>query len=105
MILRWVIGTLAAWRITHLLNSEDGPGELFQRARRNAGDGFWGRLLGCFLCLSLWVALPISWLSARSWKERILLWPAFSAGAILIEHSLQRSEPPLPAVYFEDEEH
>jgi hypothetical protein len=104
LFLHWVIGTLATWRMTHLLNSEDGPGELFLQARQKAGDGFWGRLLGCFLCLSLWVAFPLAWLSSRTWKERALLWPAFSAGAILIEHSLDRSTPPPPAVYYEDKE-
>jgi hypothetical protein len=104
MIIRWMLGSLAVWRMTHLLNSEDGPGEVFFKARQRAGGGFWGRLIGCFYCLSLWVAVPITLLSARSWKERALLWPGLSAGAIILEHFIDRSELPPPAVYYEDQE-
>jgi hypothetical protein len=57
-----IVGLLAVWRITHLLAAEDGPGEILARLRRCAGDGFWGRLLDCFYCLSLWAAVPVAWL-------------------------------------------
>ena len=104
MIVRWLIGILAVWRVTHLLSKEDGPGDVFFQTRQRAGDGFWGRLFGCFYCLSLWIALPFAWLSVRSWKERALLWPGLSAGAILLELFMERSELPPPAVYYEDTE-
>jgi hypothetical protein len=104
MIFRWVIGVLVVWRLTHLLNSEDGPGEIFLKTRQRAGNGWPGQLLGCFMCLSLWVALPAAWLISNSWKQRTLFWPALSAGAILLEHAFSRSDSPPPAVYFEDEE-
>ena len=104
MIFRWVIGVLAVWRLSHLLNSEDGPGEIFLKARHHAGTGWLGQLLGCFMCLSLWVALPVTWLTCRPWKQRALFWPALSGGAIMLEHIFSRSDSPPPAVYFEDEE-
>lgn len=57
-----LIAVLAVWRGTHLLWGEDGPFEIFLRLRKLAGRGFFGELLDCFYCLSLWIALPIAWL-------------------------------------------
>lgn len=81
----FLLGTLAVWRITHLLNAEDGPGDLVVHLRRFAGGGFWGQALDCFYCLSLWAAAPFAIFLSKKPVERILLWPALSAGAILIE--------------------
>ncbi len=98
MELYWlVLGVLGVWRLTHLLFAEDGPWEVVIRLRRRAGTGFWGSLLDCFYCLSLWVAAPFALLLGSGWKERLLLWPALSAGAILVERvnaSLDRGAPP-----------
>src|SRR5437763_519395 len=58
--IRFAIASLAAWRITHLLAHEDGPGDVIYRLRALGGAGFWGRLLDCFYCLSLWIAAPLS---------------------------------------------
>src|SRR6516165_7572727 len=79
------LGAFGVWRITHLLNAEDGPRQIFVRLRELVGKGFWGDLLDCFYCLSLWVAVPFSWWIGEGWRERILLWPALSAAAILAE--------------------
>ena len=103
MFYGFVLGTLAVWRVTHLLNAEDGPWQLTVRLRRRAGNGFWGELLDCFLCLSLWVSLPFALLIGSQWKERFLLWPALSAGAIVLERITARRETP-PAYIFEDQE-
>lgn len=84
-VYRFVLGVLAVWRVTHLLYAEDGPWDTIVRVRRLAGAGFWGRLLDCFYCLSLWIAAPLAVLLGSGWAERLLLWPALSAGAILIE--------------------
>jgi hypothetical protein len=95
-----VVGVLGVWRITHLLQAEDGPWDLVVRLRRKAGDTFWGKLLDCFYCLSLWIALPFALGLEADWKERLLLWPALSAAAILLE----RITVPAAAEYFEDKE-
>src|SRR5688500_16170260 len=96
------LGVLAVWRLTHLLHAEDGPWHLFARLRWAAGNGFWGQLLDCFLCLSLWVSLPAALLLAPGWREGIVLWLGLSGGAIIIERATSR-----PAAYIEDpkEEH
>lgn len=100
-----VLGILAVWRIVHLLVAEDGPAYLLVRLRRKAGKGFWGSLLDCFYCLSLWISTPIACFIGDNWKERLLLWPALSGGAILLERMTSREEqPPPPAFYVEDKE-
>jgi hypothetical protein len=92
----FILGAFGVWRITHLLNAEDGPGEIFVRLRRLAGSGILGGVLDCFYCLSVWIAAPFAWLLASSWRERLFLWPALSGAAILIE----RFHRPVPQ-YFE----
>jgi len=99
-----VLGILGVWRIVHLLNAEDGPWNLLAKLRQLAGTGFWGNLLDCLYCLSLWVAAPFAYFLGEGWKDRLLLWPALSGGAILLERLTSREEPPLPAVYTEDRE-
>jgi len=95
-------GVLCCWRLTHLLQAEDGPWDMVVRLRRRAGSGFWGKLLDCFYCLSLWVALPIAFWLGDSWVHRLILWPAVSGGAILLERATARRSEDPPAVYYEE---
>ena len=88
-----ILGVLAVWRITHLVNAEDGPWQLVVRLRRFVGDGFWGELMDCFYCLSMWVSAPLAILIGSGIKERILLWPALSAGAALLERLTLQADP------------
>jgi hypothetical protein len=76
---------LSVWRITHLLQAEDGPFDVVFYIRKKAGAGFFGSLLDCFYCLSIWVALPFALWTGNDLKEIILLWLSFSAAAILLE--------------------
>lgn len=98
------IGILCVWRVTHLLQAEDGPWDLIARLRRRAGAGFWASLMDCFYCLSLWIAVPFALSLGEGWKERLLLWPALSAAAILLERVTLKENAAPPAAYFEDEE-
>jgi hypothetical protein len=82
-----ILGVLGVWRVTHLLNAEDGPWDIFVSLRRSVGSGFWGDLLDCFYCLSLWVAVPFAFVLAETWREDIVLWLALSGGAILLERA------------------
>jgi Protein of unknown function (DUF1360) len=88
-----MIGVLSVWRITHLLNAEDGPGHIFVRIRKAVGNGFWGSLLDCFYCLSLWIAAPLAMFIGDGVKERCFLWLAFSGGAILLERGTSNALP------------
>jgi hypothetical protein len=100
---RFVLGALAVWRITHLLNAEDGPGDVFVRFRKRAGNGWFGSLLDCFYCLSMWVAAPLAWIAGTGCVERLLLWPALSGAAILLERTTARPEAWTEVPYFEEE--
>src|SRR5262252_2969649 len=98
MRLYWLtLGVLAVWRVTHLLSAEDGPWEVLDRLRQWAKGRFLGALLDCFYCLSLWIALPLAIGIGTGWMERVLLWPAFSAGAILLERMTSRDGVSPPA--------
>ena len=100
-----VLAALATWRVTHLLWGEDGPGEVFARLRKIAGQGVFGRLLDCFYCLSLWVAAPIAALLAGSWPDCGLIWLALSGAAILMERATADRVMPPPALWLEDTPH
>ena len=101
---RFLLGTLSVWRVTHLLYAEDGPWDTIFQLRQSVGSGLWGQLLDCFYCLSVWIAAPVAILLGQKLDERILTWPALSAGAILIEHTMNRGHGEAPALFFEESE-
>jgi len=86
------ITCLAVWRITHLLAKEDGPWDMIFKLRKQVGQGFWGSLLDCFYCLSIWVALPFAWGEGSTVKEKLLWWLALSGAACLLEKVTNRFE-------------
>jgi hypothetical protein len=108
----WTLGCLACWRLTHLLWAEDGPWQVIARLRdrlpRSPHSGLpW--LFGCFYCLSLWVALPITALVmasqadglaagslGRTAASGLLGWLGLSGAAISLERWLDRPSPPAP---------
>lgn len=96
-LLDLLIAVLCVWRLTHLLSVEEGPSQIITRFRRWLGDGFFGGLLDCFYCLSLWVALPLAFYEGVNWAQRLLLWPALSGAACLLEQTTKR--PEFPGVY------
>jgi hypothetical protein len=104
MAFYWLIlGVLGVWRVTLLLNAEDGPADVFVRLRRAAGDGPFGDLLDCFNCLSLVIAAPFAAVIGEGWVERGLLWFALSAGAVILNRAMTEGGAPR-AHYVEDEE-
>lgn len=93
------LGVLAVWRVTHLLNAEDGPADIVVRLRSMLGNTMAGRLMDCFYCLSLWIALPVTLPLSRSVPEGVLTWLALSGGACLLhgivqDHGVVESLPP-----------
>lgn len=82
---RLTLAVLATWRVTHLLAMEDGPGDIFVHLRRALGNSFFGKLMDCFYCLSLWVAAPLALLLTNQWIEWPLFWLALSGAACLLE--------------------
>jgi hypothetical protein len=84
---RFVLAVLATWRVTHLLESEDGPADLIVRFRALLGDGVAGKLMDCFYCLSLWIAAPAALFVTRAPLEWVFAWLAVSGGACLLERA------------------
>ena len=99
-----LIATLAVWRVTYFLHAEDGPADVSRRLRDIAGAGFFGRLLGCFYCLSLWTAAPFALAIGAGATETICLWLALSAGAIVIERVTEPADAPAAVIHDESEE-
>ena len=97
-----IVGALGVWRVTHLLSQESGPGDVLSKFRRFAGNGFWGELLRCFYCMSLWISAPFALLLGDSWKQRALLWLALSGAAILMERFSAERDRTARDFYMED---
>lgn len=100
---RLAVGALCVWRVTHLLQAEDGPWDVIVKLRRAVGNGMVGRLLDCFYCASVWVAMPFAAVLGDGWRDRLLLVPALSAAAILAERVTARPPAPAPVWYHEEE--
>ena len=67
----FALAVLATWRVTHLLSSEDGPGDLIVRMRARLGKNRAGELMDCFYCLSIWIAVPGAFfVSIAQWIAR-----------------------------------
>ena len=100
--LRFAVGALAVWRVTHLLAAEDGPADAVARIRERLGDGLLGELADCFACLSVWTAAPAALLTARTKTEFLTHWMALSGAACLLER-IGPAEPPATLVLTDPE--
>jgi hypothetical protein len=82
---RFAVAALATWRVTHLLASEDGPGDVVVRLRAGLGTHPVSGLVDCFQCLSVWIAAPASLYVTRDPRDRVAVWLALSGAACLLE--------------------
>lgn len=98
-----ILAIFAVWRVTHLFQAEDGPWSVVAWFRHAVGNGFWGNLLDCFYCLSFSVAAPFAVLIGERWPEKLLLWPALSGAAILLER-VTAPKQSLSVPYWKEEE-
>ena len=81
--IKFVLASLATWRVTHLLAREDGPADLIVRLRTRLGSGLAGTLMDCFKCLSLWIAAPAALFVTRNLLDWLFTWLALSGAACL----------------------
>jgi hypothetical protein len=89
----FIAALLAVWRVTHLVVVEDGPWDLLVKLRRIASAIALERLVACFYCASVWVALGFALLITREWHALVVYVPALSGGAILLERATNRDQP------------
>ena len=82
--IEFLISTLAIWRLSYLFSQEDGPFDVVIKFRKLLGHGFFGSLLDCFYCLSLWISIPFAVLLTNEWLNGIIIWLALSGGACIL---------------------
>ena len=82
--LKFVVTVLATWRVTHLIVYEDGPWDVIARLRKIAGAGFFGKLMDCFYCSSLWVSAGATILLGAPPKDWVLVWLGLSGAACVL---------------------
>jgi hypothetical protein len=83
--IRFFLAALVAWRVCHLIASEDGPGDIVARLRLRLGQSFWGQLVDCFGCLSVWIAVPLAFFVSEGPLNVVMTWLALSGAAFLLE--------------------
>lgn len=99
------VAVLGVWRISHLVTFEDGPAQLVAKFRDAFERTYMRGLTSCFYCVSLWVSLPMAMLVNPHWRDRIVLCPALSGAAILLERMTGRpaAGAAVTPIFFEDE--
>jgi len=83
-VMDFILCTLVVWRLSYLLSQEDGPFDSVIKFRKLFGQGFFGSLLDCFHCLSIWIAIPFAYFLAKGWIDGIIICLALSGGACLL---------------------
>ena len=96
-----ILAALATWRVTHLFVHEDGPWDVIRHIRGAFAAIGAARLVACFLCASVWIAIPFAWVVSTGWRELVLAIPALSGAAILLERATASG---MPAAFIEEKE-
>lgn len=95
----FLVAVLATWRITHLLSREDGPFDILFRVKKQLGQGFFGNLLDCFYCLSIWISVPFAAWTGNGILEIVIDTIAISGAACIIQKFIDKQQPP---TFFEE---
>jgi Protein of unknown function (DUF1360) len=82
---KYLVLVIVTWRLTHLISAEDGPFDLIIKIRKLAGNSFFGKLMDCFYCLSIWMGLLAAFYVSRGAIEIIILCLYYSGASILLE--------------------
>lgn len=82
---KYLLLLIAVWRVTHLISMEDGPFDIIIRLRKLMGNSFFGKLMDCFYCLSIWIGLAAAFLVTLDPKMIVLLCLYYSGASILLE--------------------
>jgi hypothetical protein len=90
MGMRFILCSLAAWRLTHLIVAEDGPWDIIVRIRAWFGNSVVGKAMDCFYCTSVWMAIPFAFVVGQGIIDRLVAWLAISGAASLLEQITNR---------------
>lgn len=81
----YLLMVIVVWRLTHLISAEDGPFDLIFKLRKLCGNSFFGKLMDCFYCLSIWIGILAAIYVTRKWEMVIILTLYYSGASILLE--------------------
>lgn len=84
-LVKYFVLVIVVWRVTHLISAEDGPFDIIIKTRKLAGNSFFGKLMDCFYCLSIWIGLAAAFYAGNKWQEISILCLYYSGAAILLE--------------------
>lgn len=84
-LLKYFVIVIVVWRLTHLISSEDGPFDVIIRLRKLMGNSFFGKLMDCFYCLSIWVGFFIALYIGSSLEEILILTIYYSGASLILE--------------------
>ncbi|MFT3947220.1 MAG: DUF1360 domain-containing protein [Agriterribacter sp.] len=101
-ILYIVLSLFAVWRLTHLLSKEDGPFDIVFLLRKSLANSFLGKLIDCFYCSSIWIALPFGIWLGQNFIEKTLVWLSLSGAASLLEQATSKNDSGNTTMYHED---
>lgn len=87
LLVKYGILVVVVWRLTHLIGMEDGPFDIIIRVRKLMGNSFFGKLMDCFYCLSVWIGCAAAFYAG--WEggaeEIVILTFYYSGAALLLE--------------------
>ena len=91
----FLISTLATYRLSLMLSSEEGPLAIFARMRRKVPPKTNpGRGIRCFVCWSVWIAAAVTlyllWLGMVTKEISPLYWLAVSGAAVVVHCIIER---------------
>ncbi len=92
--MRFLLCVLATWRLCHFFVAEDGPMDVVVRLRKWLGNSFFGLVMDCFYCASVWLAFPFAFVISHDVLTWLVSWLAISGAAALLEQLSQRETSP-----------
>lgn len=81
----FVVGVLVTWRLTALLCYDDGPFGIVRVLRTMLARIGMAKLLECFHCTSVWIALGVAVALYEVNLSAVLLWWALAGAASFLE--------------------
>jgi hypothetical protein len=90
---RLSVPALAIRQVARLLPDVDGLWDLTARLCGRLDASIPGRLMHCFYCMSLWIALPLAVLTSNGWLGIVVHWLALWGAACLLEKSTAKPGP------------
>jgi hypothetical protein len=90
-LVKYGILVVVVWRVTHLISMEDGPFDLVFKFRKWLGNSFFGKLMDCFYCLSIWIGLLVALYAGNTTIEIIMLCLYYSGASILLEKATNKN--------------